>query len=194
MTARLVDLAQEAVIQVLRPGDPAIDATLGNGHDCLFLARRVGPAGQVYAFDVQPQALERAAGRLRAAGVEQRVRLLLRGHQEMAAALPPSLSGRVRTVMFNLGYLPGSDRSIVTRADTTLHALRAACRLLAPGGGLSVLAYTGHPGGRVETEAVKDWAEHLDPDRWHFRLHRNAEHSERAPEWIWLQRLEPIAN
>ena len=39
-------------------GDVTVDATAGNGHDTLFLANRVGPEGHVFAFDVQPEALD----------------------------------------------------------------------------------------------------------------------------------------
>jgi hypothetical protein len=38
---------------VLRPGDTAVDATCGNGHDTLALAELVGPSGRVFALDLQ---------------------------------------------------------------------------------------------------------------------------------------------
>ena len=40
-------------MQVLRPGDMAVDATAGNGADTLALARMVGPDGVVHGIDVQ---------------------------------------------------------------------------------------------------------------------------------------------
>ena len=54
---RTTQLAQDWIAQVLRHGDVAIDATLGNGNDALFLARCVGPNGKVHGFDVQAAAL-----------------------------------------------------------------------------------------------------------------------------------------
>ncbi len=39
--------------QVVQAGDTVVDATAGNGHDTLFLAKLVGPSGAVYAIDVQ---------------------------------------------------------------------------------------------------------------------------------------------
>lgn len=42
-----------AAMQALRPGDTAVDATMGNGHDTLFLAQAVGPTGHVIGFDIQ---------------------------------------------------------------------------------------------------------------------------------------------
>ena len=49
-------------------------------------------------------------------------------------------------VCFNLGFLPGGERSLVTQPDTTLAALQAALRILEPQGLISVLCYVGHPG------------------------------------------------
>lgn len=45
--------AQELWEHLCRPGDTVVDATCGNGHDTLCLARAVGPSGTVFAFDVQ---------------------------------------------------------------------------------------------------------------------------------------------
>ena len=54
-------LAREVILQAVRPGDVAVDATMGNGHDTLMLCEAVGPEGRVYAFDVQAQALDEHA-------------------------------------------------------------------------------------------------------------------------------------
>lgn len=68
--------------------------------------------------------------------------------------------------MFNLGYLPGGDKQIVTRSDTTIRALSLVLPLLSRTGALSVIAYAGHPGGMEETKAVVAWARRLDPERY----------------------------
>ncbi len=153
----LTRLAHARLAEHLSPGDIAIDATAGNGHDTLFLARRVGPEGQVHAFDVQPRALAATRERLAASGCETPVRLYLESHARMQAVLPAELAGRVAAVTFNLGYLPGSDHAVVTARDSTLEALAQALALLRPGGLLSVLAYRGHPGGETEARAVATW-------------------------------------
>ena len=58
----LTRIAQAAVGAALGDGARAIDATMGNGHDTLFLARAVGPQGRVIAFDVQDAALAATDG------------------------------------------------------------------------------------------------------------------------------------
>jgi predicted methyltransferase len=182
MRISLVQRAHEAIREVIRPGDIAVDATVGNGHDTRFLAEAVGPRGRVYGFDIQAEAVESARERLAEAGLEGRVKLLHRSHGEMDSALDPQARGRVRAVMFNLGYLPGSDKRVITASESTLAALNQSLALLDSGGRISVLAYIGHPGGREEADAVIAWAGQLEADLWEVAV----ELSQRpgAPELI----------
>ncbi len=159
-------LAHHLVEGVLHSGSLAVDATVGNGKDTLFLARAVGVSGQVHGFDIQQEALDRAEERLRAAGVAERVRLHRKGHQQMAETLPPDWRGKVRAVMFNLGYLPGGNPTVITRTDTTLPALEQSLEWLAPGGILTVMLYTGHPGGKEEADRVLEVLKKLDARRF----------------------------
>ena len=183
----LVQQAHAALGDILAEGDIAIDATVGNGHDTLFLARAVGEGGTVYGFDIQEAALDAAYRRLQEAGMARRVSLYHAGHEAMAVVLPESVRGRVKAVMFNLGYLPGGDKQRTTGINTTLAALEQARLLLAPGGAISVLAYTGHPGGREEAEAVRGWAADLSPD--HYRVMATVPDERRsAPEWLLIAR------
>lgn len=154
----LTTRAQEQVAQVLQPGDLAIDATVGNGFDACFLARCVGAAGRVIGFDVQQQALDATARRLRAGGLNN-VELRLAGHEQLAA----EQDARPAAVMFNLGYLPRSDKSCITTAQTSTIAITAALRLLRVGGVLSVLCYRGHEGGPQEFAAVEQLLNRLPP-------------------------------
>ena len=157
--APILAQARDLINRALTPGDTAVDATVGNGHDTLFLAECVGPTGRVVGFDIQPSALTETTRRLRDAGLEERVELLLRGHEEMTAWFAESASlPRPKAAMFNLGYQPGGDKSVITRPVTTLIALASALELVVPGGIITVVVYPGHEGGRVETEAVLSWA------------------------------------
>jgi hypothetical protein len=77
--------------------------------------------------------------------------------------VPEQVVGHIDAAMFNLGYLPGSDKSVITAPDTTLRGLEHALRCLRPGGVLTVVKYVGHEGGQSEAEAVDAWAASLDP-------------------------------
>lgn len=159
----VLSLAQELAAERIQPGDCCIDATAGNGVDTLFLAKAVGPGGAVHAFDIQEAALARTADRL-AGGLPQGmmpVRLHLASHDRMKEFVDAGLHGRVAAVMFNLGYLPGADHEVITRPGTTLEALTASLELLRPGGVLTVVVYSGHPGGEEEAAAVENWMAEL---------------------------------
>lgn len=155
----LTQRAHAVVLEVLRPGDWAIDATAGNGNDTLLLANAVGPTGRVLAYDTQEAAIERTRERLASTGVGH-VELRRECHSELAQ-LNTAEIGTVRAVMFNLGYLPGGNHQVVTRPETTRTALEAATRLIAPGGRITVLVYRGHTGGAEESDEVRRCLEKL---------------------------------
>ncbi len=154
----LLEIAHHRLEQILCPGDVAIDATLGNGHDALFLAQRVGEQGSVYGFDIQVQAIAATQARL-AQYPQHKVTLFNVCHAQMLRLLPESLKGQIKAVMFNLGYLPGGDKTLITQSHTTLAALNAAGKFLAERGMMTVLAYPGHQGGDQEVQALSDWLE-----------------------------------
>ncbi len=192
----LLESAHRAVAAALeRLGRPlsAVDATAGNGHDTLFLARCVGEEGLVLACDVQQVALDATRARLEAAGLAGRVRLVLGGHEHLGrwldAAAPdgpaPSPLSGVAAAMFNLGFLPGSDKRVVTRPDTTLAALEALLPRLAPGGVISLHLYTGHGGGAEEAAAVLSRAAALPAAAWAV-LQSHEANRERAREYLLL--------
>ncbi len=187
-TLSLVQRAHAALTQIIQSGDFVIDATVGNGHDTLFLAQCVGENGKVYGFDIQQAALDEAYCRLDDAGLSQRVSLYHVGHEAMAIVLPESLRGRVKAVMFNLGYLPRGDKQRTTEISTTLAALEQSREMLMPGAAISVLAYTGHPGGREEAEAVKAWAARLAVDYFEVNVFVPPNGNGSAPEWILINR------
>ena len=188
---RLTVVAQRAVAELLRPGDLAVYATAGNGHDTLLLARGVGATGRVLAFDVQPQAIANTRERLLASGLLDRVRLLHMGHEQLADILPDHSARPLRVLMFNLGYLPGGDKRHVTAADTTLAALDAGAAALASGGLISLMVYIGHPGGAGELAAVRAWVERLDTASW--STSEQTGETPTSPVWFRLRRLTPRA-
>lgn len=154
--------AQQCISDVLQEGDSAIDATVGNGHDTLFLANIVGKVGHVYGFDIQAQAIVATRARVDEAGCRESVTLFEAGHEQAQKLLPDVLRGHIRAVMFNLGYLPRGDKSLVTRPETTLQAIEQFISFVTPGGRITLVIYEGHPGGQAEGEAVNAFVEGLD--------------------------------
>ena len=187
--ARLTDQAHEKIAAVLEPGESAIDATAGNGHDTLFLCQIVGPTGHVYALDIQQQALDQTADQL--AQVEfTNCELMCHDHSQLAEIIPLNCHQQIGAIMFNLGYLPGGDHTKITQQHSTLTAIKAASNLLRPGGILTILAYPGHPGGVEETTAVSDWMDGLDGNKYKTEIYFASSESTRAPRLFVLRKQE----
>ncbi len=181
-----VTWAQLLLADRLRAGDAVVDATAGNGYDTLFLCRQVLPGGHVFAFDRQAAALANTRAKLLDQGIaEADFTLLHAGHEAWAEHLPEVLRGELAAVMFNLGYLPGSDKSLITRAETTLTAARLALEWLRPGGLLTVVVYPGHEGGAEEAREISVWAAGLDPRRFEVQ-HLLPVNRAAAPPECWL--------
>jgi len=152
-----VEMAHVLIHTVVEPGDFVVDATCGNGKDTVFLARLVGEKGKVLAIDVQPLAVERTKSLLQKEGLGSRVTLVRDDH----SLIRHYLREPVKAAMFNLGYLPGGDKRVVTRPETTIAAMREILSAVVPGGLVTVVAYTGHPGGVEELEALLSYVRGL---------------------------------
>ena len=177
--------AAALIESALFTGARAVDATMGNGQDTLWLCERVGEMGRVYAFDVQQEAVERTRERLEAAGVADRAVLNCIGHQHMAGVVPE----KVDVVMFNLGWLPGAQHAVTTRTETTLMAVNAALDILKPDGIMTICVYPGHEEGRRELEALTRWAEELDPRQYDAMLRRYMNQPNDPPQMIAVRRV-----
>lgn len=158
-----IRLLQQSLQLSICNGGFCIDATMGKGHDTLFLAELVGAEGRVLSMDVQPAALEATRALLQKHQMDQRVQLLLDGHEHMGAYAAPET---VDAVMFNLGYLPGGDHTIATKAETTIAALEQSLQLLKPLGMISLAIYHGGDTGFAERDAVLEWLKQLDHKRY----------------------------
>ena len=111
-----------------------------------------------------------------------------------AALLEGLAAGSADLVVFNLGYLPGGDKSIVTTAEGTVRAMSAAEAAVAPGGCVSVALYPGHEEGSREAEAVLEHAARLPQGGWsvlssQWINQRSKRSGSPAPSLLLLQRM-----
>ncbi|WLR50300.1 class I SAM-dependent methyltransferase [Bacillus tianshenii] len=159
---RVLPYTHSLLRSALNEGDIAVDCTAGNGHDTQLLAEAVGATGKVFAFDIQQEAIHNTHKRLDDASLLERVELIHGSHSTMNDHIPETYNGKVKAAVFNLGYLPGGDKEVVTTADSTIHAIQHLLNILCPGGIIAIVIYHGHPGGKVEKDAVLQYASQLD--------------------------------
>ena len=149
----LLQLHKYFILNHLKEGDVAVDFTMGNGHDTEFLSKTVGESGHVYAFDIQKDAVESTAKNLAAAGCPQNYTLIHDSHHKVKDYVKvPFKAG-----MFNLGWLPGGDKSITTLRETTMPAIEAAIELMDRDAVLNVAVYPGHEEGDLEGKMICDY-------------------------------------
>ena len=165
-----LDLAHQYWTKLLLPNDIVIDATCGNGHDTLKLCQLI-EGGTIYAFDIQENAVRNTEQLLKKSiSAEQlfSVKLETRSHATFPTAV---ITGSVKLIVYNLGYLPGGDKTFTTMTSSTLESLKVALGLVCVSGAISITCYPGHSEGSVEQDAILDFIATLSPKEWNCCVH-----------------------
>lgn len=183
----VVEWSHWIISHVLRPGDVAFDATVGRGNDLLMMASLVGDEGCVLGCDIQERAIESARHNAEMHGVRNRVRLHVESHEYIDRICHAENVAQLRAIMYNLGYLPGGDKSIRTLAERTIASLKKALDLLMLGGTMTIVSYRGHEGGAGEAQAVLEWCKTLPPYQFEVVMY-NAPVAESSPIGIAVGR------
>ena len=178
---RPLQMAHTFLEEVVTDEDIVVDATMGNGHDTLFLARL---AKKVYAFDIQEQAIEQTTKRLAEAKLDN-VELFLTGHENVDQYVES-----IKAAIFNLGYLPSADKTVITQPHTTIQALEKLCQRLVAGGRIAVMIYYGHAGGDVERDAVLDFVSQLPQQEFTVALYKTINQINQPPFLVMIEKLK----
>ena len=150
----LKELHKRFILEHLSEGEVAVDFTMGNGNDTLFLSKTVGAKGKVYAFDIQEAALQSTRTLLESEGAPENYTLICASHHRVKEFVKEP----IKAGMFNLGYLPRSGKkAVTTMRETTMPAVEAALDLLLPDGVLIVAIYPGHEEGELEGEMLREY-------------------------------------
>ena len=154
----LTDLHKYFIKNHLKEGEVAVDFTMGNGNDTLFLSKTVGKDGRVYAFDIQEAAIVSTRAHLEGEGAPENYTLICASHHRLREFVHEP----IKAGMFNLGYLPGSGKkALTTMRETTMAAVEAAIDMLLPDGALIIAIYPGHEEGALEGEMLREYFKSL---------------------------------
>ncbi len=162
MLQTALHFSHQLLKEVVEPGDFVIDATMGNGHDTAFLAELVGPSGEVFAFDIQKEALINTEQKLTELNLLSQTTLFPLGHEHLHAVLDEETE--ITAAIFNLGYLPKSNKEIITKPATTKQALDGLLPHLVKGSRIILVVYYGHEGGSEELDLVTNYTQALPQD------------------------------
>lgn len=161
MLKGILNYAHHLLEESINKGETVIDATCGNGNDTLFLSKIVGNEGHVLAFDIQEQAIENTKQLIQANNFEN-VSFINDSHAQIAEYLSEEMNGKIGGAIFNLGYLPKGDKSIITEGQSTIAAIDTILHFLKKNGLIVIVVYHGHEGGKSEMETVLKHVIHLD--------------------------------
>lgn len=178
-----VTLAHAYWKELVLPNDLVIDATCGNGHDTLFLAELI-PNGKLYSIDIQAEAIQSTRSKL-SSEQQSKVMLIHGGHETFPSEVAPQ---SVKLIVYNLGYLPGGDKSKTTMTESTLESLKNALDLIMPDGALSITCYPGHAEGKREYNEVLAFASSLSAKEWCVCVHTWV-NRKNGPVLIWMSKL-----
>lgn len=175
-----IELAHSYWSSHLKPGNNAIDATCGNGHDSLALAQILGTNGALFCYDIQPQAIQNTR---KLVEKFERVQFFSQCHSDFSS-LPSQIP--IHLIVYNLGYLPGGDKKKTTMTETTLQSIGAAIERIEKEGAISITCYPGHEEGAREEKALLAFLENIAGfsicyHRWVNRI--------TSPTLIWMKRI-----
>lgn len=182
MIRKMTDLNAVLWRAYLKKGMCVLDATLGNGYDALMIKSCIGTEGILYGFDIQSNAIEASTERLK--GFEN-VKLYMASHETIDQVIEP---GILDAAIYNLGFLPGGDKSVTTLWASSLNSIQKAIALLKVGGLISVSFYPGHTEGKIEAEKIATYIENLEAKQFHVLSNRYSNQSESAPFTVWVEK------
>lgn len=186
MNYGITELVHHFLEEQIQEGDLCLDATAGNGHDTVFLCEQVGKFGKVFAFDIQELAVEHTKKRLEERQFSDRAEVYLDSHCNMSNYVEEET---VSCITFNLGYLPGGDHGLATKADTTIKALEQSLKLLKKKGVISLIIYSGGDTGFEEKETVLGWLKQLDEKKYLVLVSSYYNRPNHPPIPVWIIKM-----
>ena len=136
----------------VKPNDIVVDMTCGNGNDTLFLSKIV-KKGFVYGFDIQKKAITNTKKLLNENNISN-YKLFNTSHDNIDKYLKDYI-GKISLILFNLGYLPNGNKSITTKKETTLNAIKKAIKMLNNKGIILIVIYSHKEGKEEEKEILR---------------------------------------
>ena len=173
----ILNRAKQLMEENLKEKDIVVDATVGNGYDSSFILEKI-PKGHLFGFDIQKDAIVKTNKLLKEKNYNNYT-LYNKSHEEIFNILK-IYKGKISLIVFNLGYLPGSDKKIKTNYKSTIKALKEAIKLLNKKGHIVITIYPGHQEGERESIKIKEF---LNKNNINFKEYHNTDKND-APYTI----------
>lgn len=136
-----------------------VDATAGNGFDTIFLCK-LSKDNFVYAFDIQEKAVNNTEKLLKQNNCIN-YKVILDSHENIDNYIEENID----VCLFNLGYLPQSDKIVKTNYVSTIKAIDIVINKLSLCGKIFICAYRLHDEG-YESCKVLNYISKLDNNKY----------------------------
>ena len=176
----IIDYSHHLLKQNITKNDIVLDLTVGNGNDTLFLVRI---AGFVYGFDIQNNAIVQTKQRLTG---YNNFKLINDSHEYFNCYIKE----KFKAAIFNLGYLPGGDKSITTTAATTLVTVKKVLSNLLIDGICVLVVYPGHNQGQCESMVLLNYLTKLDQSKYRVLKYEYINQINYPPYLLGVRRLQ----
>lgn len=183
-----IALAKKKWNNLLSQGDVVIDATCGNGYDTLFLAKIVlsDESGYIYGYDIQSKAIENTRALLEKVLTAEQLKNTTLFHKSHISFSDIPKNHPIKLIVYNLGYLPGGDKTLTTKATDALISLSSALDRISSDGVISIMCYPGHLEGKKEQEQIESFCAKLPSNQWKVS-HYYQDNRAIAPSFIWIE-------
>lgn len=170
------DLAHDIIKKYVLNKNIAIDATLGNGYDTDFLVKNFS---EVYAFDIQSEPCKRYKERN-----ISNVQVINDSHH----LFNKYIKTEVDCIIYNLGFLPGGDKSITTDHITSLESIKKGLEILRSGGFMLICIYRGHNEGKIEETCILEYLKNIPKNEYGVMIHSYLNRQEHSPMLVIIEK------
>ena len=150
-----LEVVKDVINNMDLKGKACLDATSGRGNDGLMLLNK--GIKFLYACDIQKDAIKSTDNLLKANGYNN-FKTLSVSHSEVFDYIEEELE----VIIYNLGYLPKSDKKIVTKSSSTIKSIERAIFKISKTGVIIIVSYLGHRGSIKERRELEKYLKNLD--------------------------------
>lgn len=162
----ILNKTKQIILKNIKKNDIVVDATIGNGNDTLFLSNIVTD-GKVFGFDIQDEAITNTKKIIN----NKNVTLYKENHANIGKVLN-EYKNKISLILFNLGYLPGGDKTITTNHKTSIEAIKEGFNLLNNKGIILIVVYPGHEEGLKESKELLNFIKNED---YNYNIYHNTD-------------------
>lgn len=161
VNSNYIDVVDEILTTFNLKSKVVLDATCGRGNDSLKLLNKIGEEGFLYACDIQDEAVESSNKILIEAGYNN-YKIYKISHEYIF----DYISEEIEFIIYNLGYLPKSDKSITTKADSTIKSIEKGLTKISKTGMIVIVSYLGHKESFEERDKLSDYLKNLNQKKY----------------------------